>query len=98
MTMERVTAEAAAARIGRTDVIGFPLGPGQPPAFLEALGTRDDWEELRLHGSFLTVLSNVFSHPNVHYLSTFFGPLERILRDSGANLSFTPADFRRFTP
>jgi acyl-CoA hydrolase len=40
----------------------------------------------------------VFSHPNVHYLSGFYGPLERILRDGGANISFAPADFRRFIP
>jgi acyl-CoA hydrolase len=46
----------------------------------------------------LTVLTDLFSHPNVHYLSGFFGPLERLLRDSGANIGFAPADFRRFTP
>jgi acyl-CoA hydrolase len=34
----------------------------------------------------------------VHYLSGFFGPIERALRDAGANISFVPADFRRFAP
>ena len=34
----------------------------------------------------------------MHYLSGFFGPIERALRDSGANISFAPADFRRFEP
>jgi acyl-CoA hydrolase len=34
----------------------------------------------------------------VHYVSGFFGPLERALRDSGADIEFTPADFRRFGP
>src|SRR5262249_37430157 len=38
------------------------------------------------------------NHPNVHYLSGFFGPIERLLRDAGANLGFAPADFRRFEP
>jgi acyl-CoA hydrolase len=80
------------------DSLGMPLGPGQPTAFLEALGQRTDWIDLRLYGGLLTVLSDVFAHPNVHYLSGFFGPLERMLRDSGANLSFAPADFRRFVP
>ena len=28
----------------------------------------------------------------------FFGPIERALRDAGANISFAPADFRRFAP
>ena len=44
------------------------------------------------------MLSDLFTHPNVHYLSGFYGPLERLLRDSGANIGFAPADFRRFMP
>ncbi len=81
-----------------TDVLCLPLGPGQPPAFLEALGRRTDWVDLRIIGSLLSVLSDVFAHPNVHYLSGFYGPLERSLRDTRANISFTPADFRRGIP
>lgn len=88
----------AAAELRPVDTLGIPLGPGQPAAFVEALGARQDWEDLRIYGALLTVLSDVFAHPNVHYLSGFFGPLERALRDSGANISFAPADFRRFIP
>lgn len=94
----RCTADEAAALARPVDTIGMPLGPGQPPAFLDALGRRTDWEELRIGGALLTVLTELFSHPNVHYLSGFYGPLERLLRDSGANIGFAPADFRRFTP
>ncbi len=96
--MKSATADEAAALVRAKDTIGIPLGPGQPAAFLEALGRRTDWEDLRVYGALLTVLSEVFSHPNVHYLSGFFGPLERMLRDGGANISFAPADFRRFIP
>jgi acyl-CoA hydrolase len=91
-------AHEAAARLRPTDTLGIPLGPGQPVRFLEALGRRTDWEHLRVGGALLTVLTDLFAHPNVHYLSGFFGPLERILRDTGANIGFAPADFRRFTP
>ncbi|MGH9273572.1 MAG: 4-hydroxybutyrate CoA-transferase, partial [Acidimicrobiales bacterium] len=94
---DRCTADEAAAHVRPVDTIGMPLGPGQPPAFLDALGRRTDWEELRIGGALLTVLTELFSHPNVHYLSGFYGPLERLLRDSGANIGFAPADFRRFT-
>ena len=76
----------------------MPLGPGQPVAFLEALGERDDWADLRVYGAFLAVFTKLFEHPNVHYLSGFFGPLERALRGGGANMGFAPADFRRFGP
>jgi acyl-CoA hydrolase len=95
---EKLSADEAAARLLPVDTLGIPLGPGQPPAYLEALGRRTDWEDLRVYGALLTVLSDLFSHPNVHYLSGFFGPLERLLRDGGSNIGFAPADFRRFIP
>ncbi len=94
----RLTASEAARRVQVTDTIGFGLGTGQPPAFLKALGERDDWQDLRLYGALLTVWSEAYKHPNVHYLSGFWGPVERALRDLKANQSFAPADFRRFTP
>lgn len=34
----------------------------------------------------------------MHYLSGFYGPLDRALRDGGADVEFAPADFRRFGP
>ena len=95
---EELSAEQAAARLNVADTLGIPLGPGQPPAFLRALGDRKDWTDLRVYGALLAVLSDLFSHQGVRYTSGFFGPLERGLRDSGANIEFTPADFRRFGP
>jgi len=95
---EELTAEQAAARLAAADKLGMPLGPGQPPAFLQALGEREDWTDLRVYGALLAVLTELFSRQGVHYLSGFFGPLERALRDAGANIEFTPADFRRFGP
>ena len=94
--MRRLSALDAVDVFRATDSLGLPLGPSQPAALLEAMGTRKDWEDLKVFGALVTVLSDVFTHPNVHYLSGFFGPLERLLRDSGANIGFAPADFRRF--
>ena len=95
---EELTAEQAAARLRTADTLGMPLGPGQPPAFLRALGERDDWSDLRVYGALVAVLTELFSRSGVHYLSGFFGPFERALRDSGADIEFAPADFRRFAP
>ena len=94
--MRRCTPAEAVELFEPTDSLGLPLGPAQPAALLEQMGTRKDWEDLRIFGALVTVLSDVFTHPNVHYLSGFFGPLERMLRDAGANIGFAPADFRRF--
>ncbi|BBY45189.1 acetyl-CoA hydrolase/transferase family protein [Mycolicibacterium celeriflavum] len=93
-----LTAEEAAARLAPDDTLGIPLGPGQPPAVLRALGEREDWTDLRVYGALLAVGTELFGRPGVHYLSGFFGPLERALRDTGANVEFAPADFRRFGP
>jgi acyl-CoA hydrolase len=93
-----LTAEQAAARLQTTDTLGIPLGPGQPPAFLRALGEREDWTDLRVYGALLAVLTELFSRTGVHYLSGFYGPLDRALRDAGADVEFAPADFRRFGP
>jgi acyl-CoA hydrolase len=95
---EELTAEQAAARLQTADTLGMALGPGQPPAFMRALGERDDWSDLRVYGALIAVLTELFTRKGVHYLSGFFGPLERALRDSGADIGFTPADFRRFGP
>ncbi len=95
---EELTAEQAAVRLATDDTLGMPLGPGQPPAFMRALGEREDWTDLRVYGALLAVGTELFSRTGVAYLSGFFGPIERALRDAGANIGFAPADFRRFGP
>ncbi len=95
---QELTAEQAAALLNPTDTLGIPLGPGQPPALLRALGVRTDWTDLRVYGALLAVGTELFSRQGVHYLSGFFGPIERALRDMGADIEFAAADFRRFGP
>ena len=97
MAVQRMTPGDAVALLRPADSLGIPLGPGQPSAFLHALGDRDDWTELTVFGALLVDLYAVFTNPGVRYLSGFFGPAERFLVDSGARVEFVPADFRRFT-
>jgi acyl-CoA hydrolase len=51
-----------------------------------------------VYGALLAVGTELFSRSGVHYLSGFYGPLERALLGAGADIEFTPADFRRFGP
>ncbi|QXC62127.1 4-hydroxybutyrate CoA-transferase [Aquihabitans sp. G128] len=95
---ERLSPEEAAALVRPVDVVGIPLGPGHPGGFLHALGGRTDWEDLLITGALLTDFYEVFGRPNVRFLSGFFGPLERLMRDQGGAIEFVPADFRRFAP
>jgi acyl-CoA hydrolase len=90
--------EEAVAAVRSRDTLAVPLGPGVPGGFMHALGERDDFERLEVFGALLPDLYQLFIRPGVHYRSGFFGPAERFLRDSGANIEFVPADFRKFAP
>jgi acyl-CoA hydrolase len=98
MPPQVLTPEEAAALVRPTDVVGIPLGPGHASSFIHALGGRDDWVDLLITGALLTDFYEVFSKPNVRYMSGFFGPIERMLHDAGGDIEFVPADFRRFAP
>jgi acyl-CoA hydrolase len=98
MPVQRLSLDDAAALVQPTDTLSVPLGPGQPTAFLHALGGREDWVDLQIFSALLVDLYEVILKPGVHYTSGFFGPAERFLRDSGGDVQFVPADFRRFQP
>jgi acyl-CoA hydrolase len=94
---ERLTPTEAASRVRPRDVLGLPLGPGQPPAFLHALGERDDFEDLVVHSALLIDIYSLFTRPGVRLRSGFFSAAERFLLDAGHDVEFVPADFRRFS-
>ena len=85
----------AIQRIRSRDTLAFPLGPGQPPGFLAALGERDDFEDLEVSTGLLLGLYPLFTRKGVRLRSGFFGPAERALVEGGHDVSFIPADFRR---
>jgi acyl-CoA hydrolase len=87
----------AAALLHTTDTIGLPLGPGQPPTLIHALGDRTDWVALEVLSAILVDFYELPNRPGVRTLSTFFGPAERLYRDAGADIHYIPADYRRYT-
>ncbi len=94
--MKICSAAEAAARLRPIDSLALPLGPGIPAAFLDALGERDDWQQLTVFAALLTSPHRLFTRPGVRLLSGFFGPIERVLRKAGHDVRFVPGDFRRF--
>jgi acyl-CoA hydrolase len=90
------TADEAARQVRPVDRLAMPLGPGQPLAFLDALGRRDDWQAFTIFTALLTDLHPVFARKGVRLVSGFFGPAERALRAAGHAVEFVPGDFRRF--
>jgi acyl-CoA hydrolase len=80
------------------DQIGFGLGPANPDAFLSALGTRDDWEDLQLGGALCLNVYDVFTKPGVTYRCGFFGPAERLALSMGGRVELVPGGFRQFAP
>jgi acyl-CoA hydrolase len=96
MTARTLGAAEAAALVRDVDTLAVPLGPGQPGAFLHALGERDAFRELTVFAALLVDFYPLFTRPGVRLLSGFFGPVERMLRAQGHAVHFVPADFRRF--
>jgi acyl-CoA hydrolase len=92
------TASEAASLLRSRDLLCLPLGPGQPAALLEALGARDDFEDLSIFCALLLAPHAVLFKPGVRVLSGFYGPVERAIRAQGGNVEFIPADFRRYAP
>ncbi len=88
----------AVSYINNRDTIGFGLGPGIPDAFMNALGERDDYEEVIFGGALLLGYYSVMTKSSVSYRSGFFGPAERMLLSQGHKVELVPGGFRQFGP
>lgn len=89
----RLEVSEAAALIRPRDTVATGLATGQPPGLLEALGERNDLEELILYSGLFTQPYKLLSNPSVRIVSGFFGLVERMARDAGADIEYLPADF-----
>jgi acyl-CoA hydrolase len=93
-----LSAHDAAALVRPVDTIGFGLGPANPHALLRALSSREDFVDLTLGGALLLGLFDVVARPGVHYRCGFYGPVERLYKQQGADIQLVPAGFRQFAP
>ncbi len=79
-----------------TDHLAVPLATGQPMALLNALDEKKDWENLEIFSGLFSFPYPILTHPNVHIMSGYYGPIERFLNESGANIDYLPANFTGF--
>ncbi len=93
--MQTITAAQATQLLRATDTITLGFGPAFPIPFMEALGNRDDWQDLTIYATMLSAYYDVLSHPNLKLRSLFFGPVERHMQSIGADIQYIPADLRR---
>ncbi|MGH7895024.1 MAG: acetyl-CoA hydrolase/transferase family protein [Candidatus Binatia bacterium] len=89
----QVTVTEAAALVRSRDTLTCGFVSGQPAGILDALGARDDLEDVVLYTGLLAAPYTLLSKPGVRVLSGFFGPIERMARAAGARIEFLPGDF-----
>jgi acyl-CoA hydrolase len=87
------SARDAVALLRPDDTLAVPIATGQPPAFLAALGERDDWTSLVAFGGLLVEPYAFLQHSGVRFISGFYGPIERMVCAAGGNVDYLPADF-----
>ena len=85
---------AEAAQLVRPrDVLTCGLAVAQPTGLLEAIGARDDFEDLAILSGLLIRPYAFFQRRGVRVLSGFYGPVERMAQAAGATVDYVPADF-----
>ena len=78
------------------DTLSTSIAAGQPRTLLNALGDRNDWEDLQIFTGLCAFPYPIFTNPKVKVVSGYYGPIERALNDMGANVSYLPLAFNAF--
>src|SRR5690349_5268375 len=72
------------------------FGGGQLRTLLNQLGNKTDIEEIHLFTGLCAFPYPLLNHPNVHVVSGYYGPMERMLNEMGANIAYMPLAFTDF--
>ncbi|MFO1518347.1 MAG: acetyl-CoA hydrolase/transferase C-terminal domain-containing protein [bacterium] len=72
------------------------IAAGQPRSLLNQLSNKTDVEEIHLFTGLSAFPYPFFANPNVTVISGYYGPIDRMLNDMGANMSYMPLAFTDF--
>ncbi len=84
------------ALIKPKDYLSTCIAAGQPRNLLHALSNLSNIEELKLFTGLLAFPYPILTHPKVQTISGYYGPIERMLNESGFNMAYQPLPFRGF--
>jgi acyl-CoA hydrolase len=90
---KRLALDDAAQLVRPRDTLLCGLATGQAIGVLEALGKRDDFEDLIVFGGLFARPYALVFKPGVRVLSGFFGPVERAAVAAGVKIEYLAADF-----
>ena len=93
-TGEEHSIKDAAALIRPSDTVAFGFAIGQPTGILEALGQREDVEDVTVYTGLLSRPYAWLDNPAFRVRSAFYGPIERASADLKCDLQFLAAGFR----
>jgi acyl-CoA hydrolase len=96
MTTAAHTINEILALLRPEDTLHIPLATGQPLGLMHALAGREDWKRLEIFTGLFVFPFPILQHPGVRVISGYYGPIERMLNQMGANIEYLPADFTGF--
>jgi acyl-CoA hydrolase len=78
------------------DSLCTSIAAGQPRALLNHLSNKKDIEALHIFTGLCAFPYPLFTNPKVHVTSGYYGPIERMLNEAGANMAYMPLAFNAF--
>lgn len=82
--------------IDSKDKLATSIGAGQPRSLLNALSEKKDIESLEIFTGLCAFPYPLFTNEKVEVISGYYGPMERMLNDMGANVAYLPLAFNAF--
>jgi hypothetical protein len=78
------------------DRLAASIAGGQPRALLNHLSNKTEVEDIRIFTGLCAFPYPFFANPKVSVISGYYGPIDRMLNEMGANMAYLPLAFKDF--